>query len=966
MVKVFTERTLPALQVLGMLGTTLIIALGLGTWSITSFTDYIGRTLDDVEAQAHQEQEALLDRQVSSLLAQLEQQRTTVEASLKSDLRAQTSQAVSIAQTVHDQLRGTLPEAKVRQIVLESLRPLRFSSGRGYAFVLDRTGTILLHPVEPGREGGSGLDIRDPQGGVPVRQILSPPADGFVRYLWTPSGWSEARHKISHVRPFAPYDWLIGVGDTLEAVDDDIRSRALPQVRAVHFGTSGAVLVLAAEPDRELAALAPGLSPSRLDADEAWLRRQPGGEALIQRIRSALASGERSLTLDLPDPSGHPPSPRLVRLGLFKPWNWILVASIDLADVTRLVNARRAALEHQIVEHRKTLGEVIIFVLLGAGGVAAGVGGWMNRLLTRYRNDLEQRSAALAESERKLRLSARVFESASDAVVITDTRNLIVAVNPSFTRMTGHALETLRGRSVMLLVSDRHDIRFLATLRRTLRENGGWAGEVWIRRADGSVFLSGLAITLAREPDGRVTHHIGTFADITDRKAAEERIRQLAYFDPLTQLPNRLLLRSRLTQALAAAQRLRINGAVLFIDLDNFKTLNDTRGHDIGDKLLIEVARRLRDTVRERDLVARLGGDEFVVILPHLDPDGAEAATQVERVAEKILNALNLPCEIEGTSHVITPSIGACLFPNDNDSVDTVLKHADTAMYQAKARGRNRLSFFEPAIQDALMRRSRLEADLRAAVTREEFTLYYQPQVDHTGTLVGAEVLVRWNHPHAGLVPPGEFIPLAEETSLIGPIGRQVLEQACSRIAHWNSLGLGQSLTIAVNVSAVQFRDPTFVTQVLDLLSRHGIDPSRLKLELTESLILDDVQGSIVTMNRLKAEGVGFSMDDFGTGYSSLSYLKRLPLDQLKIDRSFVEDVTTDPNDAVIVRTIIAMSRSLGLDVLAEGVERPEQRAFLVANGCQVFQGYLFSPPVDTSTFEAMLTGRIGFVPSRR
>ncbi|HYN77916.1 MAG TPA: EAL domain-containing protein [Lamprocystis sp. (in: g-proteobacteria)] len=446
-------------------------------------------------------------------------------------------------------------------------------------------------------------------------------------------------------------------------------------------------------------------------------------------------------------------------------------------------------------------------------------------------------------------------------------------------------------------------------------------------------------------PDGEPIGSVATLTDITQRKAAEDQIEQLAFYAPLTHLPNRRLLQDRLRQVLAAGARSPRQGALLFIDLDNFKELNDTLGHDIGDLLLQQVAERLIDCVRAGDTVARQGGDEFVVILKDLSEQSAAAAAQAQDVGAKIKAALNQPYRLAGHDCRSTPSIGATLISDHQTTVDELLKRADLAMYQAKAAGRNTLRFYDPAMQAVLDARTALEAQLRQGLREGQFLLYYQPQVDCAGRLTGAEALLRWQHPQRGLVLPGQFIPLAEATGLILPLGHWVLETACTQLAVWAGRPETADLTLAVNVSPRQFRDPDFVGQVRVVLKHSGVDPRRLKLELTESLLLDDVPDTIAKMTALKALGLGFSLDDFGTGYSSLTYLKRLPLEQLKIDQSFVRDVLTDPNDAAIARTIIALAHSLGLAVIAEGVETAGQREFLLDNGCRAFQGYLFGRP---------------------
>ena len=481
-----------------------------------------------------------------------------------------------------------------------------------------------------------------------------------------------------------------------------------------------------------------------------------------------------------------------------------------------------------------------------------------------------------------------------------------------------------------------------------------WQCEYRVRMADGSVRWHMTNAVPHREPDGSVVSH-GFTMDITDRKRAEQEIERLAFYDALTGLPNRRLLLDRLQRSIAACQRSRNLGALLFIDLDNFKDLNDTLGHDMGDRLLSQVAARLVGSVREADTVARFGGDEFVVMLDTLAPEMHNAASQAETVAEKLLASLNQPFDLDGAQHYSTPSIGITLFGDERLTVDELLKRADLAMYQAKAAGRNTQRFFDPDMQAAVNARSNLEADLRQGLARGELLVHYQPVVDHQATLLGAEALVRWRHPQRGMISPGEFIPLAEQTGLILPLGQYVLQTACEQLQRWSGQPETAHLSISVNVSARQFRQAGFVAEVLQTLRNHNAEPGKLKLELTESLLLGDIEDTIARMVQLKSEGVGFALDDFGTGYSSLSYLKRLPLDQIKIDQSFVRDVLTDPNDAAIVRTILALAKSLDLEVVAEGVETTGQLSFLRLHGCEGFQGYLFGRPGPAEDIDAFL-----------
>jgi diguanylate cyclase (GGDEF)-like protein/PAS domain S-box-containing protein len=555
------------------------------------------------------------------------------------------------------------------------------------------------------------------------------------------------------------------------------------------------------------------------------------------------------------------------------------------------------------------------------------------------------------EAEAELRIAATAFES-QQPMVVTDPDGVILRANRAFSENTGYSATDVIGHTPRLLKSGRHDAAFYKAMWDSVLNTGAWQGEIWDRRKNGEIYPKWLAISAVKSVDGVVTHYVATHQDITERKKAEEKIMELAFFDPLTRLPNRTLLMDRLRQAMTASSRNGSYGALLFIDLDNFKTLNDTLGHDMGDLLLQQVAQRLADSVREGDTVARLGGDEFVVVLGSLSANMEEAATQTEAVGEKILAALGRTYQLNGTEHRSTASIGATLFRGHQASIDDLMKQADLAMYKSKARGRNVLHFFDPDMQTAVMERAALERDLREAVEQKQFVLHYQAQVIDGGRVTGAEVLVRWQHPLRGLVSPAEFIPLAEETGLILTLGNWVLETACTQLARWSARPEMAHLTVAVNVSAPQLHESDFVAQVLAIIRQTGANPNRLKLELTESLLVDNVEDIIEKMFSLKTEGVGFALDDFGTGYSSLSYLKRLPLDQLKIDQSFVRDILVDPNDAAIARTIVALAQSLGLGVIAEGVETESQRAFLASSGCHAHQGYFFSRPLPVEGFE--------------
>jgi len=560
------------------------------------------------------------------------------------------------------------------------------------------------------------------------------------------------------------------------------------------------------------------------------------------------------------------------------------------------------------------------------------------------------------KSSEQLLIAAAAFE-AQEGMLVTDANGIILRINQAFTATTGYSAEDIVGKTPRILQSGRHDATFYRQMRESVARTGAWQGEIWDRHKSGEVCPKWLNISTVRNAEGLVTHYIGTHYDLSERKRAEERINALAFYDQLTELPNRILLLEHLNRAMATSLRNNNYGALLLIDLDNFKTLNDTQGHEMGNQLLIQVAGRLKNCIRTEDTAARQGGDEFVVLLPELGLSEREVASKAEAIAEKILAELNQAYQIGHLLHHSTASIGVTLFKGNRASVDDLMKQADLAMYRAKAAGRNIVRFFDPAMEAIVKVRAEMEDDLRQAIARQQFILHYQPQVLDDGRITGAEALVRWQHPVRGMVSPAEFIPLAEESNLILPLGKWVLETACNKLAAWSAQPDMAAMIIAVNVSAKQFRQRDFVEQVLTVVEQSGADPHRLKLELTESLLVDNIEETIDKMHRLKAKGIGFSLDDFGTGYSSLSYLKRLPLDQLKIDQSFVRDVLSDPNDAAIARTVVALGQSLGLGVIAEGVETEAQRDFLATSGCHAYQGYFFSKPLAETPFEQFVTG---------
>jgi diguanylate cyclase (GGDEF)-like protein/PAS domain S-box-containing protein len=563
-------------------------------------------------------------------------------------------------------------------------------------------------------------------------------------------------------------------------------------------------------------------------------------------------------------------------------------------------------------------------------------------------------NAALAIENKELGIIASIFHS-QEGMLITDANLSIVQVNQSFTDITGYLLEEVLDKKPNILNSGRHDQAFYKQMWQSLNCHGKWEGKIWNRRKNGEVYSQYLSIAVVTDNSGNVTNYVATMNEITKGRAAKDKFANLSYYDPLTQLPNRRLFFDRFVQEIEAMSGNRRRAALLMIDLDHFKNLNDTLGHHLGDLLIEQLATRLVPCIRKKDLVARFGGDEFFILITNLTGTKIECASRAQEFATKVMTTFDTPFQLDEHHYSITASIGVTILGGEKTSTDMVLKQADIAMYQAKTKGRNRICFFEEKMQDDINQYVQLEREIRNAIELSQFELFFQVQVDDKQKPLGAEALIRWNHPALGLVAPGYFIEIAEENGLIVPIGQWVLEAACKQLKAWEVIPQMRGLTLAVNISSKQFQEKDFVSNIKYIVKQHGIDPALLKLELTETAFYENIEILISSMNKLNAIGIQFELDDFGTGYSSLQYLKRLPIEQLKIDHSFVRDIEFNKNDQQIVRTIISMTQNLDLKVIAEGVETENQMQILLDDGCHRFQGYYFGKPLPAIAFEASI-----------
>lgn len=939
-----SENSLPRLHLIGTLLVVLAVTLSLfGVFSWQNLKDQHA-ALERVEQVTQQQQSARLVAEIASIRGYLDFVRSRTEATLRESLREQVDTALAMVQAIYERETPRRPVQDVQRLIIETLRPARFFEGRGYYFIDDMKGQFILLPTAPQFEGKTMLDNRDDTGHYIMRGLIEAaeraPGLGFSSYRWyTPEDPKHMSDKLAYVRRFAPFDWLIGTGDYTHQWEKVQQREALARLRELRFGDSGYVAVLDAngrtllspsDPTQEGRHFSDFAEPQRQSAERIYQQaRSGGGQVQYQWLNKALGQVQRKTAL----------------VNTYEPWGWILV-------VTMVDDEAHSAFAKALDDVQRGNRDRTFELALALGGaILLGVvssllfSRWSSRLFRAYQSEREVYADALRRSEQRLAL---VIKGSNDAPWDWDIENNQFYFSPQWWHLLGYQPGDLPEDS-QLWQRVMHPDDVASTQRnlmRALKSNqDSLSTEFRLQRRDGSYLPVLCRGFISRDALGNATRVTGSNMDLSERKRAESEIRQLAFYDPLTGLPNRRLLLDRLEHSLASSARSQLHGALLFLDLDNFKTINDTLGHDKGDLLLCEVAHRLRQCVREGDSVARFGGDEFVVMLEDLSPDAAESARRAEVVGLKILESIKQPFAISGSDYASSCSMGVTLFRGRDKPVEELLKRADMAMYQAKGDGRNALRFFDPEMHAAIKARMALDNELRQALSEQQFEVYYQPQVDQAERITGMEALVRWNHPSRGLVSPAEFIARAEDSGLIVPLGLWVLKTACEQLARSSQDPDRQHWSIAVNVSSRQFAQPDFFDQVSNILASTGADPRRLKLELTETILLKVDDAVISRMEALQQQGVGFSLDDFGTGYSSLTYLKRLPVDQLKIDQSFVRDLLQDPNDAAIVRSTIALASSLGLHVIAEGVETPQQRDYLLAHGCQAFQGYLFGRP---------------------
>lgn len=939
-------NSFPRLQMIGMVATVLLFTLVLGGYFLWTQHQQREQQLLTLEQEILSQQEALLASELDATVSYARYMRTQTEQVLKRRARSQVDQAIIIANSLYQQHKDRLAEDEIKQLVREALRDVRFFDGRGYLFIDDMDGLCILLPTAPHIEGKSLYDNRDDTGHYIMRGLIdavsNPDKSGFSRYRWYPPGnKDEMADKLAYVRLFEPFQWIIGTGDYLYRIENDLKQEALRRLQSFRFSQHGYIAVLDQSGET--------LINSSLEVlpDSALVSRLK--KIAVSQILATARAGGGVTEYEWFYPDGRGPVIKRAMIKVVPEWGWIMVAGIYPDDLAPLLEKHQHTLEGEWLDSLKTFLLVLCFSSVLTLLLAVIFSRWLKLLFKRYQRDIDQQASQLRENARELSLAAQVFESATEGIIVTDPENRILAVNPAFTDITGYSEEETLGHNPSFMASGNHKADFYQDMWQRLLSDGSWQGEVWNRRKDGVLFPEWLSLSVVRADDGSVKNFIATLTDISLRKQSEERLRYLAEYDSLTDLPNRRLLADRATQAIRMARHNGQQLALLFVDLDRFKNINDSLGHDIGDRLLCVVGERLKKVVRDGDSVSRVGGDEFVILCPEVNlPD------QVANIAQRITQIISAPIELDGHSLACTPSVGIAFFPEDGQDFDTLYRNADAALYHAKAQGRNQYQFFTQKMNKEVSQRLAMENALRLGIQRGELRLVYQPQYCiETGELKGVEALVRWEHPEEGLVPPDQFIPLAEESGLILPLGDWVMKEACHQGKAWLDQGY-KTIEIAVNVSAMQFRYG-LVALVEKVLQETGYPAHLLVIEVTESILMEDAEQAAQILRELKRLGVWIALDDFGTGYSSLAYLKRFPLDKLKIDQAFIRDLPHDSEDIAITSSIIALARNLKLLTVAEGVETQSQLDFLNKQGCQIAQGYLLDKPLWPEDIEQRL-----------
>lgn len=906
-----------------------------------------GRQFAAIEAEIVEKRKAMLRKEMDSAVLDLQFTYSQAEGLLRKEAKSRVDQAWLIADSLYRSEARQQGTEAAATLIRETLRNQRFFNGRGYYFIDDMEGRCILLPTAPYLEGSSLFDNRDDKGHYIMRGLIEAVDNdrqaGYSRYRWYVADTHGMRDKIAYVRRFEPMNWIIGTGDYIFRFEDDLKQEALQRLAQHRFGESGYFAVLSEEGEFLSSPGYPEIEGKHY-SDIA----QPYSDVGRRIVSSASLEGN-FIEYDWRRPGEVRSEHKFSLIRRVPEYGWVLVAGVYQSTLTGIIEQQRdiarVFLQEKLLNMVPALG-----LMFGVGLVLSlGLSRWLNRLFNLYQNDIETQKMALRENAMELSIAAKVFDTASEGMAITDRNGRILAVNHALTRITGYPLHEVKGRepSIFFRFDERESVA--AQGYPDLHRYGKWEGDIYGCRRDGRRFPAWLSMTAIYSDDGELVNQIAVLTDITERKLHEEQLRYLAEYDPLTELPNRRLLSDRAGQALATCARQNRALGLMFIDLDRFKNINDSLGHEAGDVLLRIIGDRLSKAARDSDTVSRVGGDEFVVLLPDCG-----VAENLAMLAERFNDLIKQPVHVSGRDLTISSSIGIAVFPDDGGDFMHLSRNADAALYHAKECGRDGYRFYTADMNERAKRRLGMENALRHALPQGEFEVYFQPQwsLQHH-ELTGCEALLRWKSPDFGPVSPDQFIPLAEETGLIVPIGAWVMEEACRQTKEWNER-FGLELNIAVNLSAVQFSDQ-LIGSIEQVLQQTGLKSESLVLELTESALMQDPASAVQRLTRMRELGIRIALDDFGTGYASLAYLKGFPLDKLKIDKVFTDGVPGQKHDEAIVKTIIDLAGYLGLQTVAEGIETEAQRAFMVEAGCGIGQGYLYSRPVPANELETAL-----------
>ena len=957
----------------------LLLAIPLASLTIFLISARLHDQIDNATRQLRTEKMEVIKERVDEAVNYAEFMQRRLGQRAESRLKSRVQDAYQVASGLYESQKDKVSRSELKVLIREALRGMHFDDDHGYFYALDFDGMSQLAADRPELEGSNLLPLKDRSGQFVARDMITiatTKGEGFYNYRWTkPKSPGNQFRKLSYVKNFEPLNWVIGSGLYLDDLEDEIKSEVLDRIGDTRWGDDGYLFIFNEDGVIQQNANKTVVGSNLLSSNNPQMRD-------VAKRMLALSKTGGGFQEYVWDKAGNGTLVNKIAYSRgYAGWKWIIGSGVYLQDLETEQAAMVARLRSGVIA-AVALSALLIFAAL------AGAYWHAQRFRRRLVDDMQpilnflaaapEHRPSLQPAQQKyaeLRTIAHAAVELNDHWRTTQTElrqreesqrllldrapyglvevlpdGYIGYINPAFTRILGYDIREMPTlehwwNQCYPHAAYREQVQAAWQQMRAAGNQDSMVEHVFLAQAkDGA--MHEIRYLFVRMNDDRI---IVTLDDITDRRAAEKEIENLAFYDALTGLPNRRLLSDRLQQCLATSARNRHYGALLFLDLDRFKQLNDTQGHHIGDRLLVEMAQRLRQCIREGDTLARQGGDEFILVLEDLSADAEEAASQAKLVAEKVIAQVRLRCDFDGVHYQGTVSVGITLFQGLQQSREELLKRADMAMYQAKADGRNAYAFFDPDMQQRISAQVQLENELHLALQQQQLQLWYQPQVDTRGHCFGVEALLRWAHPQRGMVPPGEFIALAEETGQIIAIGHWVMQQACRQLAAWAEDPRTADLGISVNVSAKQFAQPQFVEEVLELLQASGARATHLKLEITESLLAENLALVAQRMNALRATGVSFSLDDFGTGYSSLTYLKSLPLDQLKIDQSFVRNIRKDQDQDAICRAVIALGKALGMGIIAEGVETPEQWQWLVQEHCEAAQGYLFCRPLPAT-----------------